>query len=92
VPPSAPPWPSAERAQRLQDGQVGFPLTIGLDTLRIRDLHGGTRRGLGGKGLNDSGFADAGLSGDEHHLSGALLRVPQGPLELLQDGVPLDKE
>ena len=84
--------PPAELAQRLQDRQVRFPVPIGLDTLAVRHPHGGPRRGLRGKRLHDGGLADARLSGDQDHLPDPLLRLRQGPVELLQHRLPLDEQ
>ena len=63
-----------------------------LDTLAMCHPHGDARRGLSGKGLHDGGLPDTRLSGHQHHLPGPLLRVPQGPLELLEHRLSRDKQ
>jgi hypothetical protein len=61
LPPQAP--------QGFQQRQIGLPSTIVLDALPTTDHH--CRRGfhLRDKGVNQGGFANAGLTRDKDHLT-----------------------
>ena len=77
------PGPAAELPQRLQEGEVRFPLAIVLGALAPRDPHPSAGAQAGQHHLHHGRLANPGFATEQDELASALGR----PLEALRDGL-----
>src|SRR5262249_8628872 len=82
---------SAKLAERFQHRQIWLARAVLFDALSPANKHPtpvGKRRGVG---VDDSGFSNAGLAGDEHELSLTIERPSRASLQLFKFRTAFEK-